>query len=97
KSLLRMENRNTGQLGAASVWLNHTCRSGGWTFFQSGAATDHESWTILGVGNRLGIIPMTVGCIVISLGMLYSFYVKPVLKSRLKAKYARQAALNGHS
>ncbi len=66
----------------ASVHTNHTYSLGNWTLFQSGAAQDHWSYTILGVGNRLGIWPMTLGCVLITLGSLYAFYVKPALLKR---------------
>ena len=38
--------------------------------------------TVFGVGNRQGIWPMTLGCVLITAGCLYAFYVKPVLKRR---------------
>lgn len=64
-----------------------TLSIGRWTFFQSGAATDNWSFTVLGVGNRNGIALAVVGCFMITLGCLFAFYVKPVLKKR----QARQA------
>lgn len=66
----------------SSVFTNSTTTVGRWTYFQSGAATDHWSYTILGVGNRHGILPMTMGCILITLGCIYAFYIKPVLIRR---------------
>gem|GEM_PF-665668 len=64
------------------VRTNQTMRLGRWTLFQSGAPRDHWSWTILGVGNRRGIWPMTAGSILVTLGCLYAFYVKPILRRR---------------
>jgi hypothetical protein len=72
----------------AAVYTNETCAAGAWTLFQSGAAADHWSYTILGVGNRNGIGIMTLGCVLVTLGSLYAFYIKPVLTNRRK-----QAAL----
>lgn len=66
----------------STVYTNETCLAGNWTLFQSGAAQDHWSFTILGVGNRNGIWPMVLGCILITLGCWYAFYVKPILKKR---------------
>ncbi|MCC7315307.1 MAG: hypothetical protein IT419_10855 [Planctomycetes bacterium] len=63
----------------AAVYTNQTCGAGRWTLFQSGAAPDHWSYTILGVGNRNGIWTMLIGCTLIPLGCFYAFYVKPVL------------------
>jgi len=64
------------------VYTNETCKAGAWTLFQSGAAKDNWSYTILGVGNRNGIIPMVLGCVLITIGCWYAFYVKPILKKR---------------
>ena len=78
---------------AAHVYLNHTAKFHGWTLFQSSAPSDQsEDWTVLGVGNRRGMVTMTVGCILITLGLMYAFYVKPIIKRRLKERYAMQAS-----
>ncbi|MCC6357470.1 MAG: hypothetical protein IT450_01895 [Phycisphaerales bacterium] len=75
------------------VAVNQTATFGEWTLFQSGAATDGWSWTVLGVGNRHGIWTQVLGCCLITLGCLYAFYVKPVLKRRqLEAALARASA-----
>jgi hypothetical protein len=66
----------------ALVKTNLTYRLGEWALFQSGAAPDHWGWTILGVGNRHGILPMLLGCVMVPLGCLYAFYVKPTLRRR---------------
>lgn len=66
----------------ASVHTNHTYTIGRWTLHQSGASSDHWSWTSLGVGNRRGIWPMLIGCVMITVGCLFAFYVKPALQHR---------------
>lgn len=91
KSHIRMQEA-AGAVQGGQVYLNHTWTFGPWTLFQSGAANDHESWTILGVGNRRGIVAMVLGCVLITLGLLYAFYVKPFLKQRIKAHYLAEAA-----
>lgn len=68
------------------VETNRTFTVNGWTLFQSSAATDHWSFTVLGVGSRRGIWPMTIGCVMITLGCLFAFYVKPVLRQRASAR-----------
>lgn len=69
----------------AAVYTNQTYPVGPWTLFQSGAAGDHWSWTILGVGNRRGMWPMGLGSILIVVGTLYAYYVKPlVLRQRTR-------------
>ncbi|MEP0845439.1 MAG: hypothetical protein HRF50_01305 [Phycisphaerae bacterium] len=81
------------ELRPAAVYTNQTASIGRWTLFQSGASTDHWSYTILGVGNRNGITLMNVGWIMVTIGCLYAFYVKPLLLARRKR--ARQAAGHG--
>lgn len=77
----------------AAVYTNQTASVGRWTLFQSGASQDHWSWTILGVGNREGILAMNVGWIMITIGCLYAFYVKPALiRRRKQAARARDEA-----
>lgn len=66
----------------SAVYTNQTCTAGAWTLFQSGAAGDHWSYTILGVGNRRGIWTMLLGCTLVTLGSMYAFYVKPILIKR---------------
>lgn len=80
-----------------TVYTNQTYAVGPWTLFQSGAAQDHWSYTILGVGNRRGIWPMVLGCTMITLGCLWAFYVKPALKRRAVERVREQErARAGH-
>lgn len=73
------------EIRRAHVFTNRTAGVGRWTLFQSGADFDeHWQYTILGVGNREGMWPMIIGSILIPLGCLYAFYVKPVLIRRRK-------------
>jgi len=37
---------------------------------------------VLGVGNRVGVHVQLAGCCIAVLGMIYAFYVKPVIKRR---------------
>jgi hypothetical protein len=47
---------------------------------------------VLGVGNRHGVNVMLLGCCLSVLGMIYAFYVKPVIKRRRQqAVYAEVA------
>ncbi len=88
--------RHNGQVRAGTVQTNDTFAVGRWTLFQSGAAQDHWSFTILGVGNRRGILTMVLGCVLITLGCTYAFYVKPVLLRRRQAtgRRRRETAAN---
>jgi hypothetical protein len=69
------------------VSTNRTLPIGRWTLFQSGFDFEqHWRYTILGVGNRVGMWPMNIGWIITTLGCLYAFYVKPVLLRRAKER-----------
>jgi hypothetical protein len=37
---------------------------------------------VLGIGNRNGVWTMLAGCILSVIGMIYAFYVKPMIKRR---------------
>ncbi len=82
-------------LRPAMVRTNQTFAVNNWTLFQSGAARDHWGWTILGVGNRRGIWPMMLGCVLITVGCWYAFYIKPILKRRAAAAAAASTAARG--
>lgn len=68
----------------ANVHTNQTHVFNGWTLFQASAPGNEPyfRFTVLGVGNRRGIWPMTIGCVLITLGSLYAFYIKPLLLRR---------------
>jgi ABC-type transport system involved in cytochrome c biogenesis permease subunit len=83
-----MLREGDGAARRVTVETNNTVSVGQWTLFQSGFAPDRWSYTILGVGNRVGMLPMNVGWILVTLGCLYAFYAKPVLLRRLKRRYA---------
>ena len=76
----------------AVVAINNTATVGPWTLFQSGADPE-QFWrfTVLGVGNRQGILPMLIGAILITLGSIYAFYVKPILRRRRQERALEQA------
>jgi len=65
--------------------------NGNWIFFQAGYDPDGQSSTI-GVGNRPGVDIMLAGCIMIVAGLLYAFYVKPIVIRRMKQGAVRKAA-----
>ena len=43
------------------------------------------NYTVLGVGNREGVLVQLLGCCIAVAGMVYAFYVKPVIKRRNRA------------
>ena len=82
---------------AATVETNQTRKIGPWTLFQSGFAEDQWSYSVLGVGNRVGMLPMNLGWIITTLGCLYSFGVKPVLIRRAKRRAATGSPIRPQS
>jgi hypothetical protein len=65
---------------------------GKWIFFQAGYDPQGQ-FSVIGVGNRPGVFVMLSGCALIVLGVLYAFYVKPIVIRRMKA--AALARLSG--
>lgn len=83
-----------GEISTGEVYTNGTDVFAGWTLFQASApANDDWSWTILGVGNRQGIWTMVLGSILITIGSLYAFYVKPVLIRRRQLRALARAGM----
>jgi hypothetical protein len=70
-------------------------RAGEWLFFQAAWDAEGQRWTILGIGNRPGMLVMTTGCVMIFLGVIYAFYVKPIVIRRMKANALAKAQKAG--
>ncbi|MDP9175118.1 MAG: hypothetical protein M3O30_14820 [Planctomycetota bacterium] len=65
---------------------------GKWIFFQAGYDPQGQNSTI-GIGNRPGVTIMLVGFVLIVVGLMYAFYLKPIVTRRMKAAaLARYAA-----
>jgi hypothetical protein len=108
KSTLTIENPRTGEKFTALAHMNNPVyftepgsvpvlgnflpfkRS--WLFFQAAYDPERQAWTILGVGNRPGVWVMTAGCVMIFVGLMYAFYVKPIIIRRMKANALAKAA-----
>ncbi len=61
--------------------------------FEGDRASLGLNYTVLGVANRHGVWVMLFGCCVAVAGMIYAFYLKPVIKRRQReAVYASVAA-----
>ena len=65
---------------------------GRWIFFQAGYDPEAR-FSVIGVGNRPGVGIMITGCVMIVAGLLYAFYVKPIITRRLKAAPRQQEAV----
>lgn len=91
-SQLRFEDGD--EVSLAEVSVNNPSDLGGLWFFQSqwdppdpqgkrgGVPSMGRNFTVLGVGNRNGVWTMLAGCVLSVIGMIYAFYIKPVLKRR---------------
>jgi len=90
KSTLSIEDKATGERFVDVAHMNHPVYfppglfGKSWTFFQAQWDPEGQRWTVLGVGNRHGTWIMTLGCIMIFAGLLWAFYLKPVIIRRMK-------------
>lgn len=85
------------------VSVNEPVEHGGYWYFQSqwdppsgprfqgDPSSQGLNYTVLGVGNRNGVGIQLVGCCIAVAGMLYAFYVKPLLRRRHQAGAAASA------
>ncbi len=77
-----------------AVSVNDPKSYGDYWFFQSqwdppDSASQGLNYTVLGVGNRRGVFLMLFGCCLTVVGMIWAFYVKPIIKrKRQQAVYA---------
>jgi hypothetical protein len=98
KSTLSIEDKSTGQKMVDVAHMNHPVYfppglfGKSWTFFQAQWDPDGQRWTVLGVGNRHGTWTMTLGCVMIFVGLLYAFYLKPIIIRRMKKQALLDAA-----
>ncbi len=74
---------------ATPIKVNAPTEYGGYWYFQSmwdkpprGNPAGGMNYTGLGVGNRNGVYVQLAGCCLAVAGMLFAFYVKPILKRR---------------
>lgn len=98
-SEIRFQTDN-GWTDPMNVSVNSPVAYGGLSYFQAqwdppdpSRGSAGLNFTVLGVGNRHGVNVMLLGCCVSVLGMIYAFYIKPVIRRRrLSAAYAQAAA-----
>jgi cytochrome c-type biogenesis protein CcsB len=101
-SVLRFADGKGGWSEPVQVSVNQPVEHGGLWYFQAQWDPPDEggdgvppslglNYTVLGVGSRHGVELQLAGCILACLGMIYAFYVKPVIKRRALAQ-AQEAA-----
>jgi hypothetical protein len=99
-SRIRFETTG-GWSDALPVSVNQPREFGGLWYFQAQWDPPRQGYaglnfTVLGVGSRHGVNLMLLGCCLTVIGMVYAFYVKPVIKRRRqKAAEALAAAVAG--
>ena len=98
RSTVTLSGADDSETDTEVASLNHPIYfdGGRWLFFQ--AAYDPNvphAWTQLGVGNRPAVRVMVSGCIMIFGGLVYAFYVKPVIVRRMKQRALAAAAASG--
>jgi hypothetical protein len=83
---LIIEDPETGEPRSAVAHLNNPVYVQGrfWTYFQAAWDPEGQRWTVLGVGNRPAVGIMTTGSVMIFVGLLYAFYVKPIILRKMK-------------
>ena len=95
-SNIQFTDKKSGRVQMATARLNEPAANGGIYYFQSGWGGENvapgKQFSILGVGNRPGLHVMTLGAILIVIGIGYSFYVKPVLLKAKKESLAEWSA-----
>ena len=92
-SRVRFEDSD-GSVEHVEVSVNDPKPKDGLWFFQSqwdppdpsgsrgGVPSAGRNFTVLGVGNRNGVWTMLAGCVLSVVGMIYAFYIKPMLKRK---------------
>lgn len=108
-SLLRFEDPSQpdGWSASQSISTNSPTEHKGYWYFQSfwdppraprfrgDTGSGGMNFTGLGVGNREGVYVQLAGCCISVVGMLYAFYVKPILRRRMKQRALGEAAVTG--
>ncbi len=105
-SMLRFRDSMEADWGTPTpVSMNKPVEHGGYWYFQAQWDPPEEArregqrasaglnYTVLGVGNRNGVYVQLLGSIIAVIGMIYAFYVKPIIKQWRKKKiYASMAS-----
>jgi hypothetical protein len=87
-----------------AVSVNSPDEFGGFWYFQAQWDPPDEqmgyrglNFTVLGVGNRRGVYVQLLGCCIMVLGMIYAFYVKPIIKRRRQQTVYAQVEEDGRT
>src|SRR5690606_16666800 len=98
KSHLIIEDPETGKAIEGVAHMNNPVyyppglAGKNWLFYQAQWDPNGQQWTVLGVGNRPGVWIMTTGCAMMFFGLIYAFYVKPIILRKMKERALREHA-----
>jgi hypothetical protein len=107
-SVIRFQDRTVRHIAwidPATVSVNKPAEHDGFWFFQAqwdppdrprfegDPPSRGLNYTVLGVGNRNGVNVQLAGCCIAVLGMIYTFYLRPVIKRRRQMRVYEQMAI----
>ncbi|HQY88348.1 MAG TPA: hypothetical protein PK402_06800, partial [Tepidisphaeraceae bacterium] len=64
-----------------------------WIMYQAQWDAQGQKWTVLGIANRPAVPFMLASCGLIVVGLLYAFYVKPLIIRSMKNRALREAEM----
>lgn len=106
KSHITITDRVTGSVRQAVVRLNEPVYfkqpvspdtwltrllAPSWIIYQAQWDAQGQKWTVLGIANRPAVPFMLASCVMIVVGLLYAFYVKPLIIRSMKNRALREA------
>jgi hypothetical protein len=93
RSTVTVHDPQSGEEVTAVAHMNNPIYfgNGAWLFFQA-QYDQQQRWTVLGVGNRPGVNFMILGCVMMVIGLMYAFYLKPTIIRRMKERALAEAA-----
>ncbi len=96
-SVLRFSEDGKTWTEAKKVSPNKPVEQDGWWYFQAYWDPPRENdrglnFTGLGIGNRHGVVVQLVGCTISVIGMIYAFYIKPIIRRKRRERVLAQMA-----
>jgi hypothetical protein len=95
-SVLSVVDDNGNRIKSHTVQVNSPLRYRGWRFFQATAATDRDGLGVSGISvtKNPGVNFMYIGYAVLTLGVCWIFFLKPILdqRRRRQIRAAKKAA-----
>jgi hypothetical protein len=83
KSRVRILQDGRG-VASKTIEVNKPLRYGGYSIYQSDYDEEHEAYSVLGIVKDPGVLFVYIGFAVISAGVLFTFYLRPILVRRAR-------------